>query len=320
MIINDSKKGSSNQLELLRQKSINLSSDEVNKIFNDSYEVIAENLNNTNKNAIMPLTVDQTDNGIKIFQELAKSYYGNFNDEDLKASAEKSFLQFNKTVPDWATSRMLDYTTRAKLGILVNLTDETAEIIPTRSRTAFLSPEFIIFNWEDRDNVEMIFNLFSNEKNDDLVFDLFSKGKKDDLVFEYSRLLTMIKKMKLIQTLDPKSKVGELKELLYCSELHFRSSFSLSHLRTMYSITQKATNNKIYKSSFDDFSDSLTISLDALAFYSSEVNQLKSKDVSIFDILWLKREQKRLKEHGFLSMKSRFSTSVIKEGLGYVIS
>lgn len=218
------------------------------------------------------------------------------------------------------SNRMLDYTTRAKLGILVNLTDETAEIIPTRSRTAFLFPEFIIFNWEDRDNVEMIFNLFSNEKNDDLVFDLFSKGKKDDLVFEYSRLLTMIKKMKLIQTLDPKSKVGELKELLYCSELHFRSSFSLSHLRTMYSITQKATNNKIYKSSFDDFSDSLTISLDALAFYSSEVNQLKSKDVSIFDILWLKREQKRLKEHGFLSMKSRFSTSVIKEGLGYVIS
>lgn len=218
------------------------------------------------------------------------------------------------------SNRMLDYTTRAKLGILVNLTDETAEIIPTRSRTAFLSPEFIIFNWEDRDNVEMIFNLFSNEKNDDLVFDLFSKGKKDDLVFEYSRLLTMIKKMKLIQTLDPKSKVGELKELLYCSELHFRSSFSLSHLRTMYSITQKATNNKIYKSSFDNFSDSLTISLDALAFYSSEVNQLKSKDVSIFDILWLKREQKRLKEHGFLSMKSRFSTSVIKEGLGYVIS
>ena len=218
------------------------------------------------------------------------------------------------------SNRMLDYTTRAKLGILVNLTDETAEIIPTRSRTAFLSPEFIIFNWEDRDNVEMIFNLFSNEKNDDLVFDLFSKGKKDDLVFEYSRLLTMIKKIKLIQTLDPKSKVRELKELLYCSELHFRSSFSLSHLRTMYSITQKATNNKIYKSSFDDFSDSLTISLDALAFYSSEVNQLKSKDVSIFDILWLKREQKRLKEHGFLSMKSRFSTSVIKEGLGYVIS
>ena len=218
------------------------------------------------------------------------------------------------------SNRMLDYTTRAKLGILVNLTDETAEIIPTRSRTAFLSPEFIIFNWEDRDNVEMIFNLFSNEKNDDLVFDLFSKGKKDDLVFEYSRLLTMIKKMKLIRTLDPKSKVGELKELLYCSELHFRSSFSLSHLRTMYSITQKATNNKIYKSSFDNFSDSLTISLDALAFYSSEVNQLKSKDVSIFDILWLKREQKRLKEHGFLSMKSRFSTSVIKEGLGYVIS
>lgn len=55
----------------------------------------------------MPLTVDQTDNGIKILQDLAKNYYGNFNDEDLKASAEKSFLQFNKTVPDWTTSLKL---------------------------------------------------------------------------------------------------------------------------------------------------------------------------------------------------------------------
>ena len=96
MIINDSKKGSSNQLELLRQKSINLSTDEVYGIFKDSYELIAENLNNTNKNAIMPLTVDQTDNGIKIFQELAKNYYGNFNDEDLKASAEKVSYSLTK--------------------------------------------------------------------------------------------------------------------------------------------------------------------------------------------------------------------------------
>ena len=40
MIINDSKKGSLNQLELLRQKSINLSTDEVYGIFKDSYELI----------------------------------------------------------------------------------------------------------------------------------------------------------------------------------------------------------------------------------------------------------------------------------------
>ena len=109
MIINDSKKGSSNQLELLRQKSINLSTDEVYGIFKDSYEVIVENLNNINKNAIvpLPLPVDKTDHGIKILQELAKTYYGNFNDDYLKDSAEKSFLQFNKTVPDWATSLKL---------------------------------------------------------------------------------------------------------------------------------------------------------------------------------------------------------------------
>lgn len=116
MIINDSKKISSNQLELLRQKSINLSTDEVNKIFNGSYDLIAKNLKNTNKNATMPLAVDKTDHGIKILQELAKTYYGNFNDEDLKASAEKSFLKFNKTVPDWATSfKLLKKSKKDKL-------------------------------------------------------------------------------------------------------------------------------------------------------------------------------------------------------------
>lgn len=206
------------------------------------------------------------------------------------------------------SNRMLDYTTRANLGILVNLTDETAKIISTRSRS-FAIPGFIIFNLEDKDNVDLILNLFSNDLN-----------KKDDRISDYYALTTMVNKMELIQTLDTKSKVRELKELLYRSELHFKNSFSSSNLKTMYSITKKATNDPIYKSSFDSFSDYLTICIDALAFYSSEVNQLKSKDVSIFDILWLKREQKRLKEHGFLSMKSRFSSSVIKEGLGYVIS
>lgn len=214
-------------------------------------------------------------------------------------------------------NRMLDYTTRAKLGILVNLTDETAKIISTRSRSLAI-PGFIIFNLEDKDNVDLILNLFSNA----LDLNLFSNdlNKKDDQVSDYYALTTMVNKMELIQTLDSKSKVRELKELLYRSELHFKNSFSSSNLKTMYSITKKATNNPIYKSSFDSFSDYLTICIDALSFYSSEVNQLKSKDVSIFDILWLKKEQKRLKEHGFLSMSSRFSTSVIKEGLGYVIS
>ena len=215
------------------------------------------------------------------------------------------------------SNRMLDYTTRAKLGILVNLTDETAKIISTRSRSLAI-PGFIIFNLEDKDNVDLILNLFSNA----LDLNLFSNdlNKKDDRVSDYYALTTMVNKMELIQTLDSKSKVRELKELLYRSELHFKNSFSSSNLKTMYSITKKVTNNPIYKSSFDSFSDYLTICIDALAFYSSEVNQLETKDVSIFDILWLKREQKRLKEHGFLSMKSRFGTSVIKEGLGYVIS
>ena len=149
------------------------------------------------------------------------------------------------------------------------------------------------------DNVDLILNLFSNA----LDLNLFSNdlNKKDDRVSDYYALTTMVNKMELIQTLDSKSKVRELKELLYRSELHFKNSFSSSNLKTMYSITKKATTHPIYKSSFDSFSDYL-------------------KDVSIFDILWLKREQKRLKEHGFLSMKSRFSSSVIKEGLGYVIS
>lgn len=206
------------------------------------------------------------------------------------------------------SNRMLDYTTRANLGILVNLTDETAKIISTRSRSVVI-PGFIIFNLYDKEDVELIMNLFSTDPN-----------KKDSLISDYEKLSTIINKMKLIQTLDSKSKVRELKELLYWIELHFQNRFSLSNLRTMYSITKKATNDPIYIASFGKFYDYLTICIDALAFYSSEVNQLEPKEVSIFDILWLKREQKRLKEHGFLSMKSRFGSSVIKEGLGYVIS
>ena len=162
-------------------------------------------------------------------------------------------------------NRMLDYTTRAKLGILVNLTDETAKIISTRSRSLAI-PGFIIFNLEDKDNVDLILNLFSNA----LDLNLFSNdlNKKDDRVSDYYALTTMVNKMELIQTLDSKSKVRELKELLYRSELHFKNSFSSSNLKTMYSITQKATNNQIYKSSFDSISDYLTICIDALAFYS----------------------------------------------------
>ena len=252
---------------------------------------------------------------LELLKELTKneSCYSNQNKYESNSILRRLVFHLSDYFPKgtdlgFESNRMLDYTTRAKLGILVNLSDKTAEIIPTRSRS-FAIPGFIIFNLEDKDNVDLILNLFSNDLN-----------KKDDRISDYYALTTMVNKMELIQTLDTKSKVRELKELLYRSELHFKNSFSSSNLKTMYSITKKATNDPIYKSSFDSFSDYLTICIDALAFYSSEVNQLKSKDVSIFDILWLKREQKRLKEHGFLSMKSRFSSSVIKEGLGYVIS
>lgn len=82
-------------LEQMREKSLSITVDEVEKLFEKSYDLIR----NLYKNSL-PLTVKETDNGIKILEEIAKQY-DNSNNPLFKGYVEQSFSFFEKEVPDW---------------------------------------------------------------------------------------------------------------------------------------------------------------------------------------------------------------------------
>ncbi|MBF1306181.1 MAG: hypothetical protein HXM94_00055 [Parvimonas micra] len=87
----------------------------------------------------------------------------------------------------------------------------------------------------------------------------------------------------------------------------------------MYEISSSKKHGKsLY--GLSEFSDELTIFIDALTFYSSEINQLKIESVPFLKRAWLKKEKRRLDEHGYLSISNSKNTNVIKEGLGCFIS
>lgn len=82
-------------LEQMREKSLSITVDEVEKLFEQSYDLIRD----LYKKA-MPLTVKDTDNGIKILEEIAKNN-NNSNDPLFKGYVEQGFSFFDKEVPDW---------------------------------------------------------------------------------------------------------------------------------------------------------------------------------------------------------------------------
>ena len=82
-------------LEQMRKKSLSVTVDEVEKLFEKSYDLIR----NLYKNSL-PLTVKETDNGIKILEEIAKQS-DNSNNPLFKGYVEQSFSFFDKEVPDW---------------------------------------------------------------------------------------------------------------------------------------------------------------------------------------------------------------------------
>lgn len=82
-------------LEQMREKSLSVTVDEVEKLFEQSYDLIRDFYQK-----IMPSTVKVTDNGIKILEEIAKNN-DNSNDSLFKGYVEQSFSFFDKDVPDW---------------------------------------------------------------------------------------------------------------------------------------------------------------------------------------------------------------------------
>ena len=82
-------------LEQMREKSLSVTVDEIEKLFEQSYDLIRDLYQKA-----MPLTVKVTDNGIKILEEIAKDN-DNSNNPLLKGYVEQAFSFFDKEVPDW---------------------------------------------------------------------------------------------------------------------------------------------------------------------------------------------------------------------------
>lgn len=217
------------------------------------------------------------------------------------------FIKSNK-IHD-VDSELIDflyYLTKPSLGIQLDLNKKSATIIATRSRTVAI-PGFVIFNFDDKLDVALIINLLSNNQQ---------KNNID------KACLTVFNKIQLIEnTSDIKTKLEELKKLLILVEGELKSQLSPTflYIKTMYEISSSKKHGKsLY--GLSEFSDELTILIDALAFYSSEINQLKIESVPFLKRAWLKKEKRRLEEHGYLSISNSKNTDVIKEGLGCFIS
>lgn len=206
---------------------------------------------------------------------------------------------------DTALIDFLYYLTKPSLGIQLDLNKKVTTIIATRSRTVAI-PGFVIFNFDDKLDVALIVDLLSkNQQNNNI-------NKNDE------EFLTIFNKIQLIKnTSDIKTKLEELKKLLTIVESQFKPTYL--YIKTMYEIS---SNKKLGKSLYDlkEFSDKLTLSVDALAFYSSEINQLKVESLPFFKRAWLKKEKRRLEKHGYLSISNSRNNDVIKEGLGCFFS
>ena len=85
-------------LEQMREKSLSVTVDEVEKLFEQSYDLIRDLYQKS-----MPSTIKVTDNGIKILEEIAKNN-DNSNDPLFKGYVEQGFSFFDKEVPDWIKS------------------------------------------------------------------------------------------------------------------------------------------------------------------------------------------------------------------------
>lgn len=217
-----------------------------------------------------------------------------------------SDLIMNNKIRD-VDSELIDflyYLTKPSLGILLDLNKKIATIIVTRCRTVAI-PGFVIFNFEDESDVSLIINLLSNNQ------------QKNKIEEDFVRVFNKIQLIKNTSDI----KIKELKELLTLVENQLKSSLSPTflYIKTMCDISN---SRKLRKSLYDltEFSDELTIFVDALAFYSSEINQLKLESVPFLKRSWLKKEKRRLEKHGYLSISNSRNTDVIKEGLGCFIS
>ena len=203
---------------------------------------------------------------------------------------------------------LIYFTTKPSIGIRVDLISGYAEVISTRSKTVRIKDQ-IIFNYsEDFNSPHLYLELSQNKK------------EKVDSLTE-----TLFSKKRFIELLDDSNyKATQLQELLYWADLSF-NGYSSKFLKIMVSIFSENIkklvndpNNNFNESVQDHYK--LLLAIDALAFYSQQINNFDESKLSLFKKLWLKKERKRLLNHGYLSKGKWLTSSVTKEGMGFIFS
>lgn len=263
-------------------------------------------------NKLNSLTIREKDNLLKrLTKGESKSHFcnqfisGSNRQKDIAISL---WDWMGKDYSNVLNKSLISFITKPSIGILVDLNSGDAEIIPTRSKTVRIKDQ-IIFNYsEDFNSPDLYLELFQNKKEevDNLTKTLFSKKR-------------------FIESLDDSNyKVTQLQELLYWADLPF-NGYSSKFLKIMVSIflenkkqVVNNPNNKFKESVKDHYK--LLIAIDALAFYSQQINNFDESKLSLFQKLWLKKERKRLLNHGYLSKGKWLTSSVTKEGMGFIFS
>lgn len=263
-------------------------------------------------NKLNSLTIREKDNLLKrLTKGESKSHFCNKFISGSNRQKDIAISIWNWLGKDYSNDlnkSLIWFSTKPSIGIQVDLNSGKTDIVSTRSKTVRIKDQ-ILFNYsEDFDHPELYFELFQNkkEKVDNLTETLFSKKR-------------------FIESLDDSNyKTTQLQELLYWAELPF-NGYSSKFLKIMVSIfleNQKQVvnnpNNKFKESVKDHYQ--LLIAIDALAFYSQQINNFDESKLSLFKKLWLKKERKRLLNHGYLSKGKWLNSSVTKEGMGFIFS
>lgn len=263
-------------------------------------------------NKLNSLTIREKDNLLKRLTkgESKSHFYNKFisGSNRQKDIAISIWNWFGKDYSNDLNKSLIWFSTKPSIGIQVDLNSGKTDIVSTRSKTVRIKDQ-ILFNYsEDFDHPELYFELFQNkkEKVDNLTETLFSKKR-------------------FIESLDDSNyKATQLQELLYWADLPF-NGYSSKFLKIMVSIflenQKQVVNdpNNNFNESVEEHSQ-LLIAIDALAFYSQQINNFDESKLSLFKKLWLKKERKRLLNHGYLSKGKWLTSSVTKEGMGFIFS
>lgn len=143
-------------LEQMREKSLSVTVDEVEKLFEQSYDLIRD-LYQTS----IPSTIKVTDNGIKILEEIAKNN-DNSNDPLFKGYVEQGFSFFDQEVPDWIKTSN-DFRKSKKVELAKKLYEALNSTRTTYSEFAELCSLFFDININNNKGMKAIQYCFNKK-------------------------------------------------------------------------------------------------------------------------------------------------------------